>query len=132
MANVVDVHIGTRVRMTREFRNVSQKALALALGITETGLRSRELGKQRFTSVCLLAASRFLKVKPPFFFEGLHYTLLAASANALLDNPQMACANDNVYSSPGKGHARRVARSHTDKRGPNIVSIGRPQGWPST
>ena len=76
-ANIVDIHIGNRVRRTRVFRNVGLTELAAAAQITIFELKAREDGRIRFAAFELAEVAKFLQVRPQFFFEGLTSTISA-------------------------------------------------------
>jgi transcriptional regulator with XRE-family HTH domain len=67
--NRLDKRVGNRVRMTREFRNVSSAAAATCLGISPQQLDRYESGVLRFSAHDLLQLSRLLRVRPSFFLE---------------------------------------------------------------
>jgi len=71
MGNKVDVHVGDRVRRTRQFRAMELDELADRMGVSTTQLYRYELGLERFAPERLLKAARILGVSPSFFFNGL-------------------------------------------------------------
>ena len=71
MGNAIDIHLGARLRRTREFRGLSQRELALALGLTAESLDRIERGATRLAATVLFAAGQRLGVDPSFFFRGL-------------------------------------------------------------
>lgn len=66
-----DKHVGTRVRMRRLMLDLSQTALADALGLTFQQVQKYEKGKNRISASRLQRISDVLQVPIPFFFEGL-------------------------------------------------------------
>jgi transcriptional regulator with XRE-family HTH domain len=66
-----DTHVGTRVRMRRLMLDLSQTALADALGLTFQQVQKYEKGKNRISASRLQRISDVLQVPIPFFFEGL-------------------------------------------------------------
>lgn len=117
MPKPVDVHVGERVRMTREFRGLAGEELARALGVSSAQLDRYERGVERFSSVHLVLAARRLDVKPSFFFNGLpgrevapevdptpRGHVVAAGAN---DNLKRATATEGEADS---GHAQAMSR----------------------
>ncbi len=68
--NLVDNHVGSRVRMRRIMLGVTQEALAEALGVTFQQVQKYEKGKNRITAGRLQHISQILQVPVPFFFEG--------------------------------------------------------------
>ena len=68
--NVVDAHVGSRVRRTRLMRDVALSELAAALGAPVWQVELFERGAARMPAHMLLACGRLLKVRPSFFLEG--------------------------------------------------------------
>jgi transcriptional regulator with XRE-family HTH domain len=68
--NLVDRHVGNRVRMRRLMLGLSQEALGDALGITFQQVQKYEHGRNRISASRLQHISQILQVQPPFFFEG--------------------------------------------------------------
>jgi transcriptional regulator with XRE-family HTH domain len=66
-----DKHVGSRVRMRRLMLNLSQTALADALGLTFQQVQKYEKGVNRISASRLQQLSHVLQVPIPFFFEGL-------------------------------------------------------------
>jgi transcriptional regulator with XRE-family HTH domain len=66
-----DQHVGARVRMRRLMLNLSQTALANALGVTFQQIQKYENGANRISASRLQQIAEFLQVPIPFFFEGL-------------------------------------------------------------
>lgn len=97
----VDVHVGARVRMTREFRGSSRESLAAAVGMPVEQLERCEQGAQRFSSRDLLAVARRLGVKAPFFFNGLPGREVAHEVEL---SPRVSKAGDSANDN---GAARR-------------------------
>ena len=71
MGNKVDVHVGGRVRRTRQFRSMDLIELANRIGVSTSQLCRYEQGMERFAPEHLLKAARVLGVSPSFFFNGL-------------------------------------------------------------
>jgi transcriptional regulator with XRE-family HTH domain len=70
-ANLIDRHVGSRVRMRRLMLGLSQTALAQALGITFQQVQKYEKGTNRISASRLQQISNFLQAPVPFFFDGL-------------------------------------------------------------
>jgi len=70
MVSIVDAHIGSRVKRTRELRNVALCELAAALETPVWQLELFERGAARMPATVLVACGLFLKVRPSFFLEG--------------------------------------------------------------
>ena len=69
--NVVDLHVGVRVRMRRKMLGVSQEALADALKLTFQQVQKYERGANRVSASKLYEIAKTLQVPVSFFFEGL-------------------------------------------------------------
>ena len=70
-ANSIDKHIGMRVRRTREFREMSQEAFAIELGLSLHQVKKFEGGFERVGASQLAAICKCLQVRPSFFFADL-------------------------------------------------------------
>ena len=70
-ANPVDAYVGNRIRLRRLMLNLSQKKLALMLGITFQQVQKYELGINRIGASRLWDMSVVLQVPVSFFFEGI-------------------------------------------------------------
>jgi transcriptional regulator with XRE-family HTH domain len=66
-----DQHVGSRARMRRLMLDMSQSALADALGVTFQQVQKYEKGTNRISASRLQQIAEFLQVPVPFFFEGL-------------------------------------------------------------
>ena len=67
-ANVIDVHVGSRLRMRRMMLGLSQEKLGKALGITFQQVQKYEKGTNRMGASRLQQAGDVLGVAAPFFF----------------------------------------------------------------
>jgi transcriptional regulator with XRE-family HTH domain len=72
----VDVHVGARLRLRRKLMEISQSALADALGLTFQQVQKYERGSNRISASKLYAAAQRLQVPVEWFFEGLDMTPL--------------------------------------------------------
>jgi transcriptional regulator with XRE-family HTH domain len=70
LPNLIDEHVGARVRMRRTMLGMSQEKLGEALGITFQQVQKYEKGTNRISASRLLHLSHLLQVSMPFFFEG--------------------------------------------------------------
>jgi transcriptional regulator with XRE-family HTH domain len=68
--NPTDLHVGSRIRMRRLMRGMSQQTLAYELGITFQQIQKYEKGVNRVSASRLQQISQVLKVPVGFFFEG--------------------------------------------------------------
>jgi len=94
MVDHIDVHIGSRLRRTRQFRGLSQKQLAQALGLSVQSLDNFERGVTRLTAAVMSAAARRLNVDASFFFKGLK---VAESVAGDRVEAEPSVRKDNVY-----------------------------------
>lgn len=68
--NSVDMHIGSRVRIRRTSRGVSEQELSKLLGIERSNLAAYETGEQRITASLLFRIAKVLDVRADYFFRG--------------------------------------------------------------
>jgi transcriptional regulator with XRE-family HTH domain len=69
--NYIDVHVGSRIRMRRQFISMSQERLGELLGITFQQVQKYEKGANRISASRLFYTAKTLGVTVQFFFEGL-------------------------------------------------------------
>lgn len=62
--------IGSRVRIRRTSRGMTQQELSKVLGIERNDLASFEAGEERVSASLLLRIAKFLDVRPDYFFQG--------------------------------------------------------------
>ncbi|WP_426289746.1 helix-turn-helix domain-containing protein (plasmid) [Ensifer adhaerens] len=67
--NAIDVHVGSRIRLQRALKGMSQTTLAEGLGITFQQVQKYEKGTNRVGSSRLLAIANILGVPVAWFFE---------------------------------------------------------------
>ena len=68
--NLIDKHVGGRLRMRRMMLDMSQEKLADAFGITFQQVQKYEKGTNRISASRLQHAANLLQVPVQFFFEG--------------------------------------------------------------
>jgi transcriptional regulator with XRE-family HTH domain len=68
--DLIDRHVGGKVRMRRLMLDISQAKVADALGITLQQLQKYEKGKNRIGASRMQQIARVLQVPVAFFFEG--------------------------------------------------------------
>lgn len=61
-ADPVDVTVGTRIRFTRKMKNLSQQALAEAIGVSFQQVQKYERGSNRVSASMLVRIADFLEV----------------------------------------------------------------------
>ena len=69
--NMVDLHVGMRIRLRRKAMGLSQDRLAEALGLTFQQVQKYERGLNRVSASKLYDIARTLRAAIPYFFEGL-------------------------------------------------------------
>jgi transcriptional regulator with XRE-family HTH domain len=92
--NLVDKHVGSRVRMRRMMLGISQEKLGDALGLTFQQVQKYEKGMNRVSASRLQHMSQILQVPVPFFFDG------APGASAGMPEPP-SYVNDFLATSEG-------------------------------
>jgi len=70
-ANVIDAHVGSRVKMRRTLLGISQERLGNQLGITFQQVQKYEKGANRIGASRLQSIASALSVPIAYFFEGL-------------------------------------------------------------
>jgi transcriptional regulator with XRE-family HTH domain len=70
-ANMVDSHVGGRVRMRRKLMGIRQDQLAEAIGLTFQQVQKYERGANRISASKLYDIAEVLGVEMGFFFDGL-------------------------------------------------------------
>ena len=68
---LVDIHVGSRLRQRRTALGIDQKELAAALGIAYQQLSKYEKADNRVSASRLYELSKVLGVPITFFFEGI-------------------------------------------------------------
>lgn len=69
--DLIDVHVGQRMRLRRIAMRLSQERLAEALGISFQQIQKYEKGANRISASKLFRIAHVLEVPINFFFEGL-------------------------------------------------------------
>lgn len=96
-ANIVDQHVGARLRLRRMQLGLSQSTLGEKIGVTFQQVQKYERGNNRIGASRLWAISEVLSVPVEWFFEGL----VASSTNeahSLASDPfkQLMETNDGI------------------------------------
>jgi transcriptional regulator with XRE-family HTH domain len=68
--HAIDVEVGSRIRLQRKVKGISQQALAAALGITFQQVQKYEKGSNRVGASRLSQIARALDVPISYFFGG--------------------------------------------------------------
>ena len=72
--HVIDVHVGSRVRMRRALLGITQQQLAGQLGVTFQQVQKYEKGTNRVSASRLQQIATVLSVEVGFFYEGASLT----------------------------------------------------------
>ncbi len=78
--NVIDAHVGARMRLRRTLLGISQEQLAEALGLTFQQVQKYERGSNRISASRLFQLSRVLDVPVSYFFDDMEPETAAAGA----------------------------------------------------
>lgn len=70
--DAIDIHVGRRIRMRRVWRDMTQVALAGAIGLTFQQVQKYEKGTNRVSASRLTEIAAVLDVAPSYFFEDMH------------------------------------------------------------
>jgi len=105
----IDLHVGARLRLGRKMRDVPQRVLADALGISFQQVQKYERGTNRISASVLLALARLLKLEIAWFFEGLAPT----------DEAQHDAAQEAVLVQRGQALRRFLAT----REGPELALL---------
>jgi transcriptional regulator with XRE-family HTH domain len=81
--NLIDVHVGKRIRLRRNILHVTQQQLAEMLGLTFQQVQKYEKGLNRVGASRLWDISRVLDVPMNFFFEDMDELSAARSPRML-------------------------------------------------
>jgi DNA-binding XRE family transcriptional regulator len=66
----IDIFIGSRVRVRRTSRGMTQQDLSDLLGIDRNNFAACEAGVERITAKLLFQIAKLLDVRPEYFFRG--------------------------------------------------------------
>lgn len=119
--NLIDKHVGTRLRMRRLMLEMSQEKLAGHLGLTFQQVQKYEKGSNRIGASRLQQIAGILQVPVAFFFEG-------APEIALRGEPMPAAPGpESIYgflaTSEGLSLARSFMRIRDSKVRHRIVAL---------
>lgn len=71
LPNIIDKHVGQRLRWRRRQLNLSQEKLGELLGLTFQQIQKYERGVNRVSAGRLFELAKVMEVKVPYFYEGL-------------------------------------------------------------
>ena len=75
--NIIDNHVGARMRLRRTLLGISQEQLAAALGLTFQQVQKYERGTNRISASRLFQLSRVLDVPIAWFFDEMDANVAA-------------------------------------------------------
>jgi transcriptional regulator with XRE-family HTH domain len=119
--NVVDKHVGVRVRMRRKMLGMSQEKLGDGLGLTFQQVQKYEKGTNRIGASRLQHISHILQVPVPFFFEGAPQ--LPGAPERIGDAPSPAYVFDFLATTDGLALTRAFMRIKEPKLRQRIVEL---------
>jgi len=83
--NLIDVHVGQRVRARRTLMGLSQSKLGQAINTTFQQVQKYERGMNRISSSRLYQIAQVLDVPIPYFFDDLPSNISGRKAPGLAD-----------------------------------------------
>ncbi|GGD10579.1 hypothetical protein GCM10011335_11830 [Aureimonas glaciei] len=69
--DVVDVHVGRRVRQVRLLKNLTQEELGQKIGVSYQQVQKYETGANRISASRLYRIAVEFEVEPGWFFDGI-------------------------------------------------------------
>jgi transcriptional regulator with XRE-family HTH domain len=117
-ANPIDRHVGTRLRMQRMVRGLSQTELGEAVGVTFQQIQKYESGKNRVSASRLQQIADVLKVAPDFFFEATHTKKAGDSGSS-----ETILIDEFISSREGIALAKAFSKISNQKMRRTIVSL---------
>lgn len=127
----IDATIGKSIRHYRWLQGISQAELALAIGITETQLRSHEAGKSRISAGRLMLIAGHLGVDVSAFFQRFEH--IGPSQNKPeLSRPRMAVdsVRNGKYLAALMTHFQRLNETQKQAVLQLVVSISKETSAP--
>lgn len=123
--NPVDVYVGSRVRLQRLIKQMSQDKLGAALGVTFQQVQKYERGANRVSASRLWGMAEILNVPIEFFFEGLKDK---AGAPGFADGEETPMVYDFINSTDGVQLASAYSRITDPKIRRQILQLVRTLG----
>lgn len=108
-----DIHVGTRIRMRRIERKISQSELGDALGVSFQQVQKYEKGVNRVGAGRLQQIATALECTTNFFFEGMPGKQAGGDTSAMtsfMTSPYGAAIAQAFVSLPASGNLRRNVR----------------------
>ena len=124
--DLIDRHVGSRVRMRRMLMKMSQEKLGEALGLTFQQIQKYEKGLNRIGASRLQQISKTLNVPPSFFFEGAPTgvgTAAVEGATGFAEEGQSQYVVDFMSTAEGLHLNRSFARIRNPKVRRRLVEL---------
>jgi transcriptional regulator with XRE-family HTH domain len=119
--NLIDKHVGSRVRMRRMMLGMSQEKLGDALSLTFQQVQKYEKGANRISASRLQHISHILQVPVPFFFEGAPHVPGQTEGNSAAPSPDYV--TDFLATSDGLALTKAFTRIKEPKLRRRIVNL---------
>ena len=110
--NLIDIHVGNRLRQCRTLMGVSQEKLGEAVGITFQQLQKYERGANRISASRLFNLSKVLGVSVSFFFEVLPERAEAESLAAGGDDTDCDCGEPEERATLSRRETLELVRAY--------------------
>lgn len=117
MTHAVDIHVGQKIRQRRLHIGITQKQLAVAIGIKFQQIQKYETGANRVAASRLWEISQALDVQPGYFFEGIDdASLCDDSMRSLMQRKETVRLLRSYYQIPAeqRKHLLQLAKSLRD------------------
>lgn len=114
--NLVDVHVGKRLRFGRTMQGMSQESIGEAIGVTFQQIQKYERGINCIRASKLFDLSKVLKVPVTFFFEGMEQTDGKYSIPGAADSGEDNGFNMDLMSSRDSVELMRAFHKITDQQ----------------
>ncbi|MBO9710834.1 MAG: helix-turn-helix transcriptional regulator [Caulobacter sp.] len=125
--HLVDIHVGSRVRMRRRSLGLSQTELASSVGLTFQQLQKYERGANRISASKLYGMAKTLQVPLSWFFEGLSSDAASAGEDQEADERKARMVQVFLASSEGLDLATLFPRIPPHQRR-QILALARSLG----
>jgi transcriptional regulator with XRE-family HTH domain len=114
--DLIDVHVGQRLRVRRSLLGLSQEKLAEAIGLTFQQIQKYERGVNRVSAGRLYQFSKVLDVPITYFYEQIVGAATPTrSSMAFSDNDQEGFMHDNIMQNKETLELLRVYYSIKDQ-----------------
>ncbi|MGK6317455.1 helix-turn-helix domain-containing protein [Neorhizobium sp. DT-125] len=128
--NLIDVHVGSRIRLRRTTLKISQEKLADGLGITFQQVQKYEKGTNRVGASRLQQIATILNVSASYFFEDAPSASSSPNGKPLVQHEEDAVTS---FLATREGMELNLAfqRVENAKLRQNIVQLVKSLGHPS-